>query len=53
MINLNQYTEAGNFWLHYYVGNEKVSSFGVKHMPFEVISFLENFYKANVVTNTF
>ena len=44
VINLDEYTDAGTHWIALSVKNKKVvyfDSFGVKHVPKEIIKFIK------------
>ena len=45
VINLDEYEDAGTHWIALYVKNKKVvyfDSFGVEHVPKEIIKFIKN-----------
>ena len=51
VINLDKYSDIGTHWIALYVKNNVVTyfdSFGVKHIPVEIIKFIEN---KNIKTN--
>ena len=53
MINLDEYSDIGTHWIALWVNNNDVTyfdSFGVEHMPKEIIKFIEN---KNIKTNIF
>ena len=45
VINLDQYSDIGTYWVALYVNNKTVTyfgSFGVKHIPKEIKKFIGN-----------
>ena len=53
IINLDEYSDIGTHWVALWVNNNNVTyfeSFGVEHIPKEIIKFMEN---RNVTTNIF
>ena len=53
MINLDEYSDIGTHWIALWVNNNDVTyfdSFGVEHMPKEIIKFIEN---KNIKTDIF
>ena len=51
VINLDEYRDIGTHWVALYVNNKTVtyfSSFGVEHIPKEIIKFIGN---KNIITN--
>ena len=53
VINLDEYKDAGTHWIALYVKNKKVvyfDSFGVKHVPKEIIKFIKN---KDIIANIF
>ena len=51
VINLDEYSDIGTRWIALYVKNNNVTyldSFGVKHIPMEIMKFIEN---KNIKTN--
>ena len=53
VINLDEYSDIGTHWVALYVKNNNVTyfdSFGVEHIPKEIIKFIEN---KNIKTNIF
>ena len=51
VINLDEYSDMGTHWIALYVLNNIVTyfdSFGVKHIPKEIITFIGN---KNITTN--
>ena len=45
IINLDEYSDIGTHWVALYVKNNNVTyfdSFGVEHIPKEIIKFIEN-----------
>ena len=53
VINLDEYSDIGTHWIALYVKNNVVTyfdSFGVEHIPKEIIKFIEN---RNIKTNIF
>ena len=53
VINLDEYSDIGTHWVALQVNNNNVTyfnSFGVEHIPKEIIKFIEN---RNIKTNIF
>ena len=53
VINLDEYSDIGTYWVALYVHNDDVTyfnSFGVEHIPKEIKEFVKN---KNVKTNIF
>ena len=53
VINLDEYSDIGTHWVALWVNNNNVTyfdSFGVEHIPKEIIKFIEN---KNIKTNIF
>ena len=53
IINLDEYSDIGTHWIALWVNNNNVTyfnSFGVEHIPKEIIKFIEN---RNIKTNFF
>ena len=53
IINLDEYSDIGTHWVALWVNNNNVTyfdSFGVEHIPKEIIKFIEN---RNIKTNIF
>ena len=53
VINLDEYSDIGTHWVALWVNNNNVTyfdSFGVEHIPKEIIKFIEN---RNIKTNIF
>ena len=53
VINLHEYSDTGTHWIALYVKNNDITyfdSFGVEHIPMEIIKFIEN---KNIKTNIF
>ena len=52
IINLDEYSDIGTHWVSLRVNNNNVyfDSFGVEHIPKEIIKFIEN---RNIKTNIF
>ena len=53
VINLDEYRDIGTHWVALYVNNKTVTyfdSFGVEHIPKEVIKFIGN---KNIITNIY
>ena len=53
VINLDEYHDIGTHWVSLYVNNKTVTyfdSFGVEHIPKEIIKFINN---KNIATNIF
>ena len=53
VINLNEYHDIGTHWVALYVNNKTVTyfdSFGVEHIPKEIMKFIDN---KNKITNIF
>ena len=53
VINLDEYSDIGTHWVALWVNNNNVTyfdSFGVEHIPKEIIKFIEN---RNITTNIF
>ena len=53
VINLDEYSDIGTHWIALYVKNNDITyfdSFGVEHIPKEIIKFIEN---RNIKTNIF
>ena len=52
MINLDEYSDIGTHWVALWVNNNftYVDSFGVEHIPKEIIKFIKN---RNIKTNIF
>ena len=53
VINLDEYHDIGTHWVALYVNNKTVTyfdSFGVEHIPNEVIKFIDN---KNIITNIY
>ena len=53
VINLDEYSDIGTHWVALWVNNNNVTyfdSFGVEHIPKEIIKFMEN---RNIKTNIF
>ena len=53
IINLDEYSDIGTHWVALWVNNSNVTyfdSFGVEHIPTEIIKFIEN---RNIKTNIF
>ena len=53
VINLDEYSDIGTYWIALYVKNNVVTyfdSFGVEHIPKEIKTFIEN---RNIKTNIF
>ena len=53
VINLDEYLDIGTHWVALWVNNNNVTyfdSFGVEHIPKEIIKFIEN---RNIKTNIF
>ena len=53
IINLDDYSDIGTHWVALWVNNNNVTyfdSFGVEHIPKEIIKFIEN---RNIKTNIF
>ena len=53
IINLDEYSDIGSHWVALWVNNNNVTyfdSFGVEHIPKEIIKFIEN---RNIKTNIF
>ena len=53
IINLDEYSDIGTHWIALYVKNNDITyfdSFGVEHIPKEIIKFIEN---RNIKTNIF
>ena len=53
IINLDEYSDIGTHWVALWVNNNNVTyfdSFGVEHIPKEIIKFIEN---RNIRTNIF
>ena len=53
VINLDEYSDIGTHWVALWVNNKNVTyfdSFGVEHIPKEIIKFIEN---RNIKTNIF
>ena len=53
IINLDEYSDIGTHWVALWVNNNNVTyfdSFGVEHIPKEIIKFMEN---RNIKTNIF
>ena len=51
VINLDEYSDIGTRWIALYVKNNNITyldSFGVKHIPMEIMKFIEN---KNIKTN--
>ena len=51
VINLDEYSDIGTHWIALYVKNNNITyldSFGVKHIPMEIMKFIEN---KNIKTN--
>ena len=51
VINLDEYSGIGTRWIALYVKNNNITyldSFGVKHIPMEIMKFIEN---KNIKTN--
>ena len=45
VINLDEYSDIGTHWIALYVKNNNITyfdSFGVEHIPMEIIKFIEN-----------
>ena len=53
VINLDDYSDIGTHWIALYVKNNDITyfdSFGVEHIPMEIIKFIEN---KKIKTNIF
>ena len=53
IINLDEYSDIGTHWVALWINNNNVTyfdSFGVEHIPKEIIKFMEN---RNIKTNIF
>ena len=53
VINIDEYSDIGAHWVALYVQNNNINyfdSFGVKHIPKEIIKFIEN---RNIKTSIF
>ena len=53
VINLDEYADVGTYWISFYVKNNEViyfDSFGVEHVPEEIIKFIGN---KDIKTNVF
>ena len=53
IINLDKYSDIGTHWVALWVNNNNITyfdSFGVEHIPKEIIKFIEN---RNIKTNIF
>ena len=53
VINLDEYHDIGTHWVALYVNNKTITyfdSFGVEHIPKEIIKFIDN---KNIITNIF
>ena len=53
VINLDEYSDIGTHWITLHVKNNDITyfdSFGVEHIPKEIIKFIEN---RNIKTNIF
>ena len=53
VINLDEHEDAGSHWIALYVKNKKVvyfDSFGVEHVPKEIIKFIKN---KDIIANIF
>ena len=53
IINLDRYSDIGTHWVALWVNNNNATcfdSFGVEHIPKEIIEFVEN---KNIMTNIF
>ena len=53
VINLDEYSDIGTHWVALWVSSNNVTyfdSFGVEHIPEEIIKFIEN---RNIKTNIF
>ena len=53
VINLDEYADAGTYWIAFYVKNNEViyfDSFGIEHVPKEIKKFIGH---KNIKTNTF
>ena len=53
IINLDEYSDIGTYWVALYVQNNDVTyfhSFGVEHIPKEIRTFIR---KRNIKTNIF
>ena len=58
VINLDEYQDIGTHWVALYVNNKTVTyfdSFGVEHIPKEIIKFIESGFpdNKNMITNIF
>ena len=58
VINLDEYHDIGTHWVALYVNNKTITyfdSFGVEHIPKEIIKFIESRFpdNRNIITNIF
>ena len=58
VINLDEYHDIGTHWVALYVHNKTITyfdSFGVEHIPKEIIKFIESRFpdNRNIITNIF
>ena len=58
VINLDEYQDIGTHWVALYVNNKTVTnfdSFGVEHIPKEIIKFIESGFldNKNMITNIY
>ena len=58
LINLDEYRDIGTHWVALYVNNKTVTyldSFGVEHIPKEIIKFIESGFpdNKNIITNIY
>ena len=53
VINLNEYSDIGTYWIALYVNNKTATyfdSFGIEYIPTEIIKFVNN---KNIITNIY
>ena len=53
VINLNEYSDIGTYWIALYVNNKTatyIDSFGIEYIPTEIIKFVNN---KNIITNIY
>ena len=56
VINLDEYHDIGTHWVALYVNNKTViyfDSFGVEHIPKEIIKFIGSSNDKNIITNIY
>ena len=56
VINLDEYRDIGTHWVALYVNNKTITyidSFGVEHIPKEIMKFIGSSNDKNIITNIY